>query len=245
MSTSVQVKLRKKSYNATTDAVNGVVVFDNITHKIYVGGSCFSSDVRDATLNSATGVLTITKADGSTITVNLSSFEQTSNKVTSLSSASTNMQYPSAKCVYDSIPIKPVVVWEAATVSQGFLATETDIAQTMNNWQLTNLDLTPYRMVELYIRAGENPNLGASFKTPSAVIEIDLDTINKSSFGHFLGSTLVQYPNDRNRLLALSAAVSEDKTSIIFNRCTSLYGTGATSSNDGGKILYKVLGYYD
>ena len=30
-------------------------------------------------------------------------YEQTSNKVTSLSSASTNTQYPSAKCVYDLI----------------------------------------------------------------------------------------------------------------------------------------------
>ena len=30
-------------------------------------------------------------------------FEQTSNKVTYLSSASTNTQYPSAKCVYDLI----------------------------------------------------------------------------------------------------------------------------------------------
>lgn len=30
-------------------------------------------------------------------------FEQISNKVTSLSSASTNTQYPSAKCVYDIV----------------------------------------------------------------------------------------------------------------------------------------------
>ena len=245
MSTNVQLKLRKKVYNEATDAVNGVVVFDNATGKIYVGGDCFSSEVSDASLNANTGVLTITKTDNSTITVNLSTFEQTSNKVTSLSSSSTDTQYPSAKCVYDNIPIKPVVVWEAETVSQGFLATETDIAQSMNNWQITNLDLSGFRMVELYIRAGENPNLGASYKTPSVIIEIDLDTINKSSFGHFIGSALVQYPNDRNRLLALSAAISEDKTSVIFNRCTSLYGTGATSSNDGGKVLYKIVGYYD
>ena len=30
-------------------------------------------------------------------------YEQTSNKVTSLSSSSTNTQYPSAKCVYDIV----------------------------------------------------------------------------------------------------------------------------------------------
>ena len=103
MSTNVQVKFRKKSYNSATDAGNGVIVFDDTTNKIYVGGDCFSSDVRDASLNSNTGVLTITKTDNSTITLNLGSFEQTSNKVTSLSSSSTDTQYPSAKCVYDIV----------------------------------------------------------------------------------------------------------------------------------------------
>ena len=43
MATNVQLKLRKKIYNAATDAVNGVVVFDNATRKIYVGGKCCSS----------------------------------------------------------------------------------------------------------------------------------------------------------------------------------------------------------
>lgn len=40
-------------------------------------------------------------------------FEQTSNKVTSLSSSSTNTQYPSAKCVYDGLATKQ----KAITVS--------------------------------------------------------------------------------------------------------------------------------
>jgi hypothetical protein len=33
----------------------------------------------------------------------LTGYEQTSNKVTSISSSSTNTQYPSAKCVYDIV----------------------------------------------------------------------------------------------------------------------------------------------
>ena len=57
---------RKKIYNSTTDAVNGVVVFDNTTGKIYVGGDCYSSEVLDTSLNSSTGVLTITKTDNTT-----------------------------------------------------------------------------------------------------------------------------------------------------------------------------------
>ena len=241
MSTNVQLKLRKKIYNAATDAVNGVVVFDNATGKIYVGGDCFSSEVADASLNPTTGVLTITKADSSTITVNLASFEQTSNKVTSLSSASTDTQYPSAKCVYDSIRLKPVVVWQATTSSEGILAAETDISQTPT-WQLTGLDMSGFKYVEVYIRAGGSADVSC---TPSIVVEIDLDNMNKSSFGHFLGSAVVQVPNDRNRLLAVSVAISEDKTSVLFSRCTSLYGTAATDANNNGRIMYKIVGYYD
>lgn len=243
--TNTQIVLRKKRYNQSTDARSGIVVFDDITHKIYVAGDCYTSEVQDATYNTSTKVLTITKLDNTSIVLNFDGYETTSNKVTTLSSASTHTQYPSAKCVFDNIRRKPVVIWEAATSSQGILATETDIAQTMNNWQLTGLDMTPFQTVELYIRAGENPNLGQNYYTPSVVIEIDLDDINKSTFGHFIGSAIGQYPNNRNRMIACCAAISEDKTKIIFNRCTSLYGTGATSANDGGKILYKVVGYYD
>jgi hypothetical protein len=237
----LDVIFKKKIYNSQTDAVNGVVVFDNSSNKIFVGGDCFSSDVKDAAYNSSTNTLTITKCDNSVITVSFSGYESSSNKVTTLSDASTNTQYPSAKCVYDSVRMKPVVVWEVSTLSDGILATETDISANPN-WQITNLDLTPFKSVELYIHAGGSANMSY---TPSIVIEIDLDTINQSTFGHYLGSAVVQGPNDRNRLLAVSAAISSDKTSVIFNRCTSLYGTAATDANNNGRVLYKIVGNYD
>lgn len=242
MPNSVPITFRKKQYNSATDAGNGVVVFDNTTGKIFVGGDCYSSDVKNATLNSTTGVFTITKTDNSIITIDFDDYEQTNNKVTTLSSTSTDRQYPSAKCVYDNIRLKPVVVWEAQTVSQGYLATETSIAQSMNNWQLTNLDLSEFKTVEVYIRAGGDRDIAY---TPSIVIEIDLDDMNKSPFGHFLGSDVVQAPNDRNRLLAVSVAISEDKTKVLFNRCTSLYGTAVTEANNNGRVMYKIIGYYD
>lgn len=238
---NVEVSFRKKNYNSSTDSGNGIIVFDNTTNKIYVGGDCFSSNVKDASYNSNTKQLVITKSDNSTITVSFGGYETTSNKVTSLSSSSTDTQYPSAKCVFDSVGLKPVVVWEASTVSEGILATETDISANPT-WQITNLDMSGFRTVELYIRSGGDSNINY---TSSIAIEIDLSTINKSSFGHFIGSAVVQNPNDRNRLLAVSVAISEDKTSVLFNRCTSLYGTAATSSNNNGKVLYKIIGYYD
>lgn len=53
------------------------------------------------------GTLVITLTNGDTVTIDLnhnhSQYEETTNKVTSISSSSTDTQYPSAKCVYDII----------------------------------------------------------------------------------------------------------------------------------------------
>lgn len=239
--TNTEIVVRKKQYNPSTDARKGVVVFDRTSRKIWVGGECYSSEVQDITYNASTKILTISKLDNTSIVLNFSNYETTANKVTSISSASTDTQYPSAKCVYDNVRRKPAIVWEAATSSQGILASESDISQSPT-WQLTNLDMSDFKSVELYIRAGGNAN---SNYTPSIIIEIDLDIMNKSSFGHFLGSAVVQDPNDRAKLLAVSAAISENKTSVLFNRCTLLDGSTATSANTDGRILYKVVGYYD
>lgn len=231
------VILRKKTYNPLTDSDNGVIVFDNTSGKIYVGGTCYSSDVKDASLNSNTNELLITKTDNTTLAIDLS-YEETSNLVTSLSASSTNTQYPSAKCVYGYAKDKPVVVWEAQSVANGILATETDLTATPT-WQITNLDLSRYQKVKVFIRSGGTD----SDTTASSIINIDLGGLNKSAFGYFIGSSVLQNPNNRNRLLALSVAISEDKTSVLFNRCTSLYGTVPTSANTDGRVLYKIVGY--
>lgn len=241
MPTNVQVQFKKKVYNASTDNTNGTIVFDNTQGKIYVGGECFSSNVKDASYNSANNTLTITKSNNTTLTVSFGAYESTSNKVTTLSTQSTDTQYPSAKCVFDNVRLNPVVVWEASTVSDGYLAAQTDITQNPT-WQITNLDMTGFKMVEVYIRAGGDSNINY---TSSVVIEIGLDDLNKSPLGHFIGSALVQNPNDRNRMMAVTVAISEDKTSVLFSRCDSIYGTAATSANSSGRVMYKIIGYYD
>lgn len=149
--------------------------------------------------------------------------------------------YPSTKAVYDQFQRKPVVVWKAATVADGILAAGTDITASPT-WQLTGLDMTPFSRVKLFIRSGGT----GSGTTASVVIEIDLDALNQSDIGgHYIGSEVAQNPNNRNRLFAVSAAVSADKTSVLFMRETSLYGTAATGANDTGRVLYKIVGYYD
>lgn len=67
---NVEVVFKKKAYNASTDNGNGVVVFDTEENKIYVGGVCYSSDVKDASYSE--GTLTIEKSDGTSFDVEIS-----------------------------------------------------------------------------------------------------------------------------------------------------------------------------
>lgn len=231
-------RLTRKSFNLTTDNLDGLLVFDNTTHKIYLSGECFSSNVKDVSFNQVTGVITLTRMNDTREMIDLSHLEKPANKVTSISDQSTDDEYPSAKCIYGTLERKGEVVWEVQSVSDGILASETDLSQNPA-WQLTNLDMTPYQTVCLYVRSGGT----GSSTTASGVIRINLESMNTSPFGHFLGSTVLQNPNNRNRLLALSAAISEDKTKVFFNRCTSLYNTAATSANSDGRVLYKIVGY--
>jgi hypothetical protein len=50
-----------------------------------------------------TNISAFTNDSGYITSSALTGYEQTSNKVTSISSSSTNTQYPSAKCVYDIV----------------------------------------------------------------------------------------------------------------------------------------------
>lgn len=65
------LKFRKKEYNQSTDNGEGVIVFDNVTKTIIVGGDSFSSKVKDATWDNTTNLLTITEVDGTVHTLNL------------------------------------------------------------------------------------------------------------------------------------------------------------------------------
>jgi len=54
-------------------------------------------------------------------------FEETANKVTSLSSSSTNTQYPSAKCVYDNLATKQKAITVSSSVPTSADGSDGDI----------------------------------------------------------------------------------------------------------------------
>lgn len=186
-------------------------------------------------------VFTLTQSNVLT-TTNIITFESVHNKVQSVvgNSAST-AAYPSTKAVFDEFQRKPVIVWRDST---GLKALQADISNNVS-WQLTGLDLTPYARIKVYARGGKG-NTNAS-TTGQIMVEVRLDSSLGISAvnGHFVGSALVQKPNDSNRYASLTVAVSADKTKFAVLRQTSLYGTAATTNNDIGADVVLIEGYYD
>lgn len=176
-------------------------------------------------------------------TTNIITFETLSDKVQSVVSNSTSTnKYPSTKAVFDEFQRKPVVVWETDT---NFLnAIQADITENPA-WQLTGLDMTPFKRIKIYSKAGKGRTTAGA--TGGMILEMSLDS--RAGFadygGNFVGSVLVQKPNDANRYASLTCAVSADKTKFVVLRQTSLYGTAATTNNDIGADVFMIEGYYD
>lgn len=178
-------------------------------------------------------------------TTNIVTFEGIHNKTNDIVGNSTSAdKYPTTKAVFDQFQRKPVTVWEVTDKTQGLKALQTDIAATMN-WQLTGLDMTPFKRIKIYSCGGQgSTNAGT---TGAMVLEMSLDPrmAITSKGGHYVGSVLSQKPNDANRYASLTCAVSADKTSFAVLRQTSLYGTAATTNNDIGANVVLIEGYYD
>ena len=187
-------------------------------------------------------VFTLTPSNVLT-TTNIITFEILSDKVQSVVANSTSQtKYPSTKAVFDEFQRKPVVVWETDT---NFLnAIQADITENPA-WQLTGLDMTPFKRIKIYSKAGKGRTTAGA--TGGMILEMSLDS--RAGFadygGNFVGSVLVQKPNDANRYASLTCAVSADKTKFVVLRQTSLYGTAATTNNDIGADVFMIEGYYD
>ena len=178
-------------------------------------------------------------------TTNIVTFEGIYNKTNDIVGNSTSSdKYPTTKAVFDQFQRKPVTVWEVTDTSQGLKALQTNIDASMS-WQLTGLDLTPFKRIKIYSCGGQgSTNAGT---TGAMVLEMSLDPrmAITSKGGHYVGSVLSQKPNDANRYASLTCAVSADKTSFAVLRQTSLYGTAATTNNDIGANVVLIEGYYD
>ncbi len=148
----------------------------------------------------------------------------------------------------ETYSLRPVTVWEVADVTQGLIALNTNISSSLA-WQLTGLNLSPFKRIKVYAKAGRKTGATAADSSivPAVIIEMLLDDRAKETVSQnvFIGSAVVQNPNDPNRLGMLTCAVSGDKTKFAVLRATSLYGTAATSNTDTYQYVFKIEGYYD
>ena len=198
--------------------------------------------------NSINYMVTGTENNVCIITKQEKAFEETANKVQDIVSNSTSTEkYPSTKAVFDEFQRKPVVVWESSTPSEYLKGIQANLSASPS-WQLTNLDMTPFKRIKIYSCAGQKTGTTASASTtPAIILEMSLDSRNAISAygGNYVGSVMVQKPNDANRLATLTCAVSSDKTKFVVLRQTNLYGTAATSNDDVNANVFMIEGYYD
>lgn len=173
-------------------------------------------------------------------------FEDINNKTNDiLSNSSSTLLYPSTSAVYNQFMRKPDVVWETQDIARGLLATNTNLSDNVS-WQLTGLNLSPYKYIKVYARSSRKNNGYATSAVPATIIELSLDPRNAEPvWGYYIGSALGQNPNDANRLSLTTVAVSADKTSFVVIRQNTLYGTAATSNTDVYAYIYRIEGYYD
>lgn len=115
-----QDKLVSSGANANISGSNGVTVTVGTDGKIAVSGnqSAINTAIADAkkagtdaasalnTYKTSNDAAVAKKADSATMTTELAKKENTSNKVTAISSTSTDTQYPSAKAVYTELAKK-------------------------------------------------------------------------------------------------------------------------------------------
>ena len=180
-------------------------------------------------------------------TTNITTNEIISNKKTSVVNNLSNDYYPTTNAVFNEFQRKPVEVWRAASAADRLKAIQSDISASPS-WQLTNLDLTPFKRIKVHSKCGQASGTTASNSTTAAmVLEIllDSDAAISEYGGNYVGSMISQKPNNNNRLATLTCAVSADKTSFVVLRQTNLYGTGATNNNDVNADVFLIEGYYD
>ena len=94
------IQLIKSTFIANTDTVTTSEV---TLATVATSGSYNDLSDKPTIPTVPTNISAFTNDSGYITSSALTGYEQTSNKVTSISSSSTNTQYPSAKCVYDIV----------------------------------------------------------------------------------------------------------------------------------------------
>ena len=138
---------------------------------------------------------------------------------------------------------KPDVIYQYETgMTQIYGQTSGTISST---WDLTNLDLSPYKYIKAFIKGSDNTNSDTNLTSP-IIVTIPLDAgIIAGGATYFTGSGISAGANNHNRMWISFCAVDDTKTKFQLIRTISLYGTTGTDASNSGRYLYRIEGWYD
>ena len=138
---------------------------------------------------------------------------------------------------------KPDVIYQYETgMSQIYGQASSSIT---NTWDLTNLDLSPYKYIKVFIKGGNGNNSDSGMTSP-IIVTIPLDSgIISGGATYYSGAGITAGINNHNRMWIAFCAVDSTKTKFQLVRTISLYGTAGTDASDGGRFLYRIEGWYD
>ena len=132
----------------------------------------------------------------------------------------------------------PVVIYETDGTTGLLGHNDTNVT---GNWQLENLDLTPYKEIRCYFKS--STLTAATGYTPSVVVTVPLDDASVSSAYGYVGSTMTPLPWNRNREYLVTCAVDSTKTKFQVVHQNTLWDVTASDANSDGRYLYKIEAY--
>lgn len=157
--------------------------------------------------------------------------EDSANKVTSISGSSTNIQYPSAKLVYDQLVLKQNAISLTTTGSSG---AATLIGATLNIPQYSGNPGTVTSVAALTLgTTGTDLSSSVANSTTTPVITLNIPTASASNRGVLSSSDWTIF-NSKQSALGYTA---EDSS----NKVTSISGSSTNVQYPTAKLLYDQL----
>ena len=132
-----------------------------------------------------------------------------------------------------------VVLYETDGTT-GLLGINDTASSLSSNWQLEDMDFTPYRYIKCYFKASSGVNNTAF--TPAVIVTVQLDSASLGTTA-YIGETMTPLPFNKNRQYLVGCAVDSTKTKFQVIHQDTLWDITASDANSNGRYLYKIEGY--
>lgn len=224
---------------------------------VYTGGTRISiSDSNVISTTAEINKIDSIKVDGTALTitnktVNITGKENTSNKVTSISSSSTDTQYPSAKLLYDQLALKQgeLTAGNNIDITNNTISTIGDTVKIIsdNTKNISSLEAGIYKFIssstEIYI------NNSSHFQVKPGYLLLSSDSDNTATTYFYFeaggidgGSTgWIHYGGSLGTKDASHQVCYLNNVENISNKVTSLSSSSTNTQYPSAKLVYDQL----